>query len=256
MIKTKMLPVKEKDLLEQDPPIRGQNFACLSFISPEEILKNKEAFYFENYIQHFSAKVNELFKGMEDHYPQDTDKFRSIKEEFEHIFDPEKIDDSYKNFTGANTEVLNKEFDTKNDFQTSIRGLKIRGVYESLQEAQGRCEQLRKIDADRFNIFISEVGVWCPWCPNPNDIKDQEYAVDSLNTLIHEYDKNALDKDMQYAERKRDLQSRLAENERAKTEARDKAGDDNDVGAAPQDDNIESVKEVFNQDELSRARSV
>lgn len=246
-----MLPVKQKDLLEQDPPIRGQNYACLSFISPEEIIKNKDAFYFENYIQHFSAKVNELFTGLESSYAADTDKFRSIKEEFEYMFNPDKINESYKTFTSTNTDVLNKEFDTKNSFQTSVRGLKIRGVYDSVQEAQGRCEQLRKIDADKFNIFISEVGMWCPWSPNPNDIKDQEFALDSLNTLIHEYDKNAETKDAFYAERKRDLQSRLAENERAKAEGRDEAD-------APMeaDDNLDSVKEVFDQEEPSRARSV
>tara|TARA_B100000405_G_scaffold193719_1_gene135767 strand:+ start:1641 stop:2366 length:726 start_codon:yes stop_codon:yes gene_type:complete len=238
-----MLPVKERDLLEQDPPIRGQNYACLSFISPEEVLKNKEAFYFENYIQHFSAKVNELFTGLEKSYADESDKFRSIKEEFEYLFDPDKINDAYKNFTAANTDVLNKEFDTKNEFQTSIRGLKIRGVYDSVPEAQARCEQLRKIDADKFNIFISEVGMWCPWSPNPNDIKDQEFALDSLNTLIHEYDKNTENKNAHYAERKRDLQERIAENERAKVNAREESND-----------NLDSVKEVFNQEEPSHIR--
>ena len=34
------------DLLDEDKPISGQKFVCLSFISPENIIKNKELFYF------------------------------------------------------------------------------------------------------------------------------------------------------------------------------------------------------------------
>ena len=43
-----MIPIQEKDLLEQDPVIRGQTYVCMSFLSPEEIIKSKETYYFEN----------------------------------------------------------------------------------------------------------------------------------------------------------------------------------------------------------------
>ena len=36
------------DLLDEDKPIAGQKFACLSFISPEEIIKNKQLFFLKN----------------------------------------------------------------------------------------------------------------------------------------------------------------------------------------------------------------
>ena len=35
---------KPQDYLEVDSPIPGQNFVCLSFISPEHVLKNKDRF--------------------------------------------------------------------------------------------------------------------------------------------------------------------------------------------------------------------
>ena len=38
---------KYVDLLEEDKPIAGQKFACVSFVSPENILKQKEIFFFE-----------------------------------------------------------------------------------------------------------------------------------------------------------------------------------------------------------------
>ena len=34
------------DLLDEDKPIAGQKFVCLSFVSPEKILKQKEIFFF------------------------------------------------------------------------------------------------------------------------------------------------------------------------------------------------------------------
>ena len=47
---------KYVDLLDEDKPISGQKFVCLSFISPEEHIKNKELFYFEKYLKNFEFK--------------------------------------------------------------------------------------------------------------------------------------------------------------------------------------------------------
>ena len=41
------------DLLEEDKPIAGQKFACLSFVSPESILKQKEHFFFEKFLHYW-----------------------------------------------------------------------------------------------------------------------------------------------------------------------------------------------------------
>ena len=35
---------KKVDYLEVDDAIPGQNYVCLSFLSPEELIQNKEAF--------------------------------------------------------------------------------------------------------------------------------------------------------------------------------------------------------------------
>ena len=39
---------KYVDLLDEDKPISGQKFACLSFVSPDKILEQKNHFFFEN----------------------------------------------------------------------------------------------------------------------------------------------------------------------------------------------------------------
>ena len=39
------------DLCDEDTPIAGQKFACMSFISPEKILKKRELFMFEHFLK-------------------------------------------------------------------------------------------------------------------------------------------------------------------------------------------------------------
>ena len=42
---------KYVDLLEEDKPIAGQKFVCVSFVSPDKILKQKEIFLFEQFLK-------------------------------------------------------------------------------------------------------------------------------------------------------------------------------------------------------------
>jgi len=41
------------DLLDEDMPIAEQKFACLSFVSPEKILKQKEQFFLDKFLNQF-----------------------------------------------------------------------------------------------------------------------------------------------------------------------------------------------------------
>ena len=38
---------KYVDVLDEDRPIANQKFTCVSFVSPETTLKNREIFFFE-----------------------------------------------------------------------------------------------------------------------------------------------------------------------------------------------------------------
>ena len=51
---------KYVDLLEEDKPVAGQKFVCVSFVSPEKIVKQKELFFFEQFLQKW-----EFSKSME-----------------------------------------------------------------------------------------------------------------------------------------------------------------------------------------------
>jgi len=44
----------ETDYLDIDPPINGQNYVCLSFVSPEDVIEDRHAFNVSKYLQSIS----------------------------------------------------------------------------------------------------------------------------------------------------------------------------------------------------------
>jgi hypothetical protein len=99
---------------------------------------------------------------------------------------------------------LESEYHRDNNFVTSIRGIKVRGVFDTIEEAKNRSEFIKKID-NKFNIYIAQMGCWCPWSPNPDCLENQEYAETQLNTLMKEYKRNMTDKDVIFENRKASL---------------------------------------------------
>jgi DNA repair exonuclease SbcCD ATPase subunit len=70
-----------------------------------------------------------------------------------------------------------------------VRGLKIRGVYGTKEEADERAKELQQQDPD-FHVFVGEVGKWLPWDPDPNSVTDQVYKEEELQKLMQSYKKN------------------------------------------------------------------
>lgn len=95
-----------------------------------------------------------------------------------------------------------------------IRGLKIRGVYETKEEAGERCKQLSSEDPD-FDVFVGEVGKWLPWNPDPNDAKDQVYDNEELNKLMNAHKENNAKAKKTEAERKAKLLQQASNEESA-----------------------------------------
>lgn len=92
-----------------------------------------------------------------------------------------------------------------------IRGIKVRGVYATEEEATARAKYLQEVDPD-FNIHVGEVGKWLPWDPDPNSQGDQVYREAKLNELAGAEKKHRDMKAKMAEERKRELM------EKAKTQ--------------------------------------
>ena len=168
----------KEDFLEVDPKIPGQNFVCLSFVSPEKVLKQKEVFFTTKFLEHFF--------NSEDQYTKDT-RENLMKGELK--FDYNTIKSFYDDWKYTRNEVLDDEYYKMNDYNTTIRGMKVRGVYDTQREATVRSQILRRKDPS-FNVFIGQVGYWLPWDPECEQVPEQEYQEDMLNDLVKKYKDN------------------------------------------------------------------
>lgn len=206
-----LVSTKEVDYLDEDKPLRGQNYVCLSFISPEDVLADKEIYAFGKYLTQFSKDFNTMLDMLIQKYPDDKDLLTSLRENNAHIYKNEDLQEQYRFFRRTNGADIDREFLEKNDFKTSVRGIKVRGSFETLKEAQIRAEVLKKM-GDKFDIFIGQVGCWCPWSPNPEDLENQEYAETQLNTLMKKYRENMQLKDEFFEQRKQEkIEQSIAE---------------------------------------------
>lgn len=214
-----LVDTKTQDFLENDDQVRGQNYVCVSFLSPEDALRNKEAYFIKNFLKHYIDKNIELYNGLATLFPEKSGELDSIKEQYAMFFDNKNVEvfnNEYKSFKEDNEHIVTEEFSKENNFQTSIRGIKIRGSYETVAEAQARAETLRIKDRNLHNIYIAEVGCWCPFSANPNNIESADYTETQLNTLMKEYKKNKQMKDTFYNERKQEMMDKIFEEENSK----------------------------------------
>lgn len=68
----------------------------------------------------------------------------------------------------------------------TVCGVKVRGCYATYEEAKQRADFLQKCDS-YHNIYIGEVGKWCPFEDDPEKAKDAEYMNKDLNKLMKTY---------------------------------------------------------------------
>ena len=189
---------KYVDLLEEDKSISGQKFVCVSFCSPEKILKQKELFYFEEFLKkwEFDKSMEKFVQFLNFVSYKYNVSFEDVSNDFKDFVKEEKealtknsMSDDYKTFVDNNEEELQKQFDIANNFQTNTRGLKIRGSYPSQEEAELRCKMLREIDPNH-DVFVGPVGMWMPWDPEAYKTGRVEYMEEELNQLMKEKQKN------------------------------------------------------------------
>jgi hypothetical protein len=200
---------KYVDLLEEDKPLSGQKFVCVSFVSPENILKQKTHFFFQEFLKHydFTKSVTKFTQFLNFVAFKHDMEFDGLMKDFQEYVSSEKetftdnyVKDEYKNFLDANEERLDTDFNREQSFQTSTRGLKIRGTYSTQEEAELRCKLLREVDPNH-NVYVGPVGMWMPWEPEAYKTGRVEYMEDELNQLMSEKNKNEAAAKQQFEKR-------------------------------------------------------
>jgi hypothetical protein len=213
-----------EDFLDEDNEIPGQRYTLLSFLSPEKVLERKETYFFEQFLKNyeitwktknlekflakqvmdFNAKIDaevarlesaELKEASEicrqSRIPVDIvlESYQAFIKENAKEITATTIKESYDDYIFANEKKLEDDFFAKNNFQTTMRGLKVRGSYSTQEEAAARAKKLQRNDPIH-NIYVAEVGKWLAWDPNPHNVKEQEYQEDELNSLMKAYKEN------------------------------------------------------------------
>lgn len=186
------------DLCDEDQIIAGQKFTCLSFISPEKVLKQREQYIFDQFVKEWDftkciTKTVEFINFMSYKYNLKMDDvmadFHEFAKEEKEKLKETSTEDDFKTFIENNEEKLNSEFNKLHNFQTSVRGLKVRGVYGTQEEAEMRCKKLREVDPNH-DIFVGPVGIWIPWDPDAYKTGRVEFMEEELNQLHSEKIKN------------------------------------------------------------------
>ena len=185
------------DLLDEDKPIANQKFVCLSFISPEKILKQKDTYLFEKFVQNYDftksmKKFNDFLAFVSFKYNIDSSKIMDdleefVKEEKEKLaYD---VSDDYKTFLDNYEEKFTEMFQKEHEFQTCIRGIKVRGTFPTQEEAELRCKVIRKFDPNH-DVYVGPVGLWVPFHPEAYKTGNVQYLEKELNDLMNEKNKN------------------------------------------------------------------
>jgi hypothetical protein len=218
---------KYVDLLEEDKPIAGQKFVCLSFVSPEHILKQKDQFLFEEFIKQWDfkksmEKFTQFLNFISFKYSVPFDKLTSdlqdfTKEEGASLSLASTISDDYKTFIDNNEDELDQQFGEKHKFQTSIRGIKVRGVFATQGEAELRCKLLREVDPNH-DIYVGQVGMWVPFHPEAYKTGRVEYMEETLNQLMSDKKKNEDMAKQDFEKRVREAKQKAIEENMKKAE--------------------------------------
>jgi hypothetical protein len=226
-----------EDFLDEDAEIPGQKYVLLSFLSPEKVLQRKDLFFFERFLKSYEVdwRVKNLEKFLADSVlsinKQLDDSISQLEKDGQaeqaelcrkNVLKVEDVLNNYQEFVKKNQQTITQtkikeawddfmfkeqtkledEFYQKNDFQTSMRGVKVRGVWPSSKEAELRAKKLQQKDK-YFNIFIGEIGKWLPWDPSPHQVGEQEYAESELNNLMKSYKENEDARDKFFEEQKK-----------------------------------------------------
>lgn len=215
---SKSIP-KLVDLLDVNKPVAGQSHVIMSFLSPEKILKQKEIFFFEEFLKKwdFNKSMEKYVQFLNFLSYKYNLRFDDLTKDFTEFVEEEKanlvqsdMSDEYKTFLDKNEDALEKSFMEKNSFQTCVRGIKIHRTSASLEEAQIHAQAIR--DEDPIHcVLVGEVGVWLPWDPEAYKTGRVEYMEPELNALMHEKVKNETNAKLAHEQRVKEAKKKAIE---------------------------------------------
>jgi hypothetical protein len=216
------------DYLDEDPEIPNQRYCIMSFLSPEKVIQHKDRFFFSEFIkfmnydwkvkglEHFMAFLSKKYDLKIDDLLKDAEEFGKVRDAEIKATD---VEEQYQVFLLKHEKETQEAYDQSVEFRTNVRGVKLRRVFGSVEEAQVMAKVFqRKYPKD--NIYIGKVGCWLPWDPSEHLMPEVEYAEKELNELMRKYKENEANKEIFFAEQRQEaVKKQKEENERRKQQS-------------------------------------
>lgn len=213
------------DYLDEDPEVPTQKYCIVSFLSPEKVIQKKELWQLEQFVKwndyDLKMKGQEQFLAfIAKKYDLKVDEVMSDHTEFERVHRDDikntNITEQFQIFLLKHEKDLQEKFDNAVNFQTNVRGVKIRRSFPTVEEAQVFAQAMRR-RYPKDNLFIGKVGAWLPWDPSEHLIAEVDYAEKDLNEIMRKYKENEANKEVYFAEeRETSIKRQKEENEARK----------------------------------------
>ncbi len=204
-----------------------QNWAVVSFISPEDRIQQRFFYEANRFLYHdvnqqildttthvvknintafsnslekkintYKTSVDPVYKAVagvldtlrKDMQLNEDDETNKVLRTYK--LDQKELTDRFETYKTLNSKELSGDFERDVTEETSVRGLKIRGVFEELEDARNRAKYIRDKIESVAHVHTMPVGYWCPWDPNADAIQDQDYMLPQLNDLMGKYQRN------------------------------------------------------------------
>jgi hypothetical protein len=187
-------------LLNEYPVIPSQTYGCYSFVSPEKIIKQKELFLFEKFVQqwNFTKSVSQFsdflqFLSFKYNLKVENlmDDFKQFVQEEENVLKAQDVVGDFSTFIEKNEDRLNDSFQKEHGFQTSVRGFVNIGNFPTSEEAEMYAKKTRE-SVPHHDILVGRNFVWTPLDPDAYKTGRIEFMEEELNQLHHEKLKNEL----------------------------------------------------------------
>lgn len=182
------------DYLSVDNEISGQKFCCISFCEPSvDKLSHKESYIFNHFVKQFSHIL----------YLQWC-KHHKISPDSELEINNQEIYDRYTDFKAIKYKELCEQYQKETNNENHTRIVKVRGSYNSLDEAKAKAKRLR-VEDEQFDVFVGQVGAWIPFNPvNINDVSP-EYIEEKMQDLVKTHIQQEQHKEEIFNKRKNDM---------------------------------------------------
>ena len=188
----------------------------------------------------YSIETDPLFKPISDEKKKVIDE--AVEQQIRSLSLDENVDKDTEKVSGQNYALISIVSPQGSQKSENIC-LKIKGVFNTLEDANKHAEMLQKIDST-FDIYVVEMYSWLLVPPDPTLI-EQKHVDSKLNEIIGGHRESQLKSKMYFEERKRELIENInVENDRRKEENEKMKEEENNVVDITDEAQTEAQTEV------------